>query len=385
MRTRLALTAAGALALGAALGACAGAGGGTGAGTADGAEIGLRVAAAAPARSVPTEGGTLTVFELEISNRGEAPVLLERVAAVTEEESLDAPALALRLVPRVRAEPARRLLLAEGARTALLCRELGAPVAVDREIEATGTNTHGHRVRATSRASVAAEVGAPPRILGAPLEGGGWLVENGPSTFSGHRRAIVWIDRRPRAAQRFAVDFFRVDASGATSRGPRAEDHLAFGARVLAVADGVVAAAVDGIPDNAPGPSERSVEMSHATVAGNHVVIDLGGGAYAMFAHLRQGSVAVRAGDRVVRGQALGEIGNSGNSTEPHLHLHVADGPSPVDADGLPFVLDAFRVERGAEPGQRAGLLPGEGSVVEFPPSRENSATNGAPQAAETR
>ena len=104
-----------------------------------------------------------------------------------------------------------------------------------------------------------------------------------------------------------------------------------------------------------------------------------------MYAHLRQGSVAVRTGQRVEAGDLLGEIGNSGSSTEPHLHFHVADGPSAVDADGLPWVLASYAVERGAPPGQREGLLPGDGSVVAFPPSPESKATRGAPKADETR
>jgi murein DD-endopeptidase MepM/ murein hydrolase activator NlpD len=111
-----------------------------------------------------------------------------------------------------------------------------------------------------------------------------------------------------------------------------------------------------------PDPSARAVEMSNETVAGNHVVLDLGAGRFAMYAHLRQGSVAVRPGDVVRRGQVLARLGNSGNSTEPHLHFHVADGPSPVDASGRPFVLESFACA-GA---QLTGVLPAEGSTVDF-------------------
>ena len=120
--------------------------------------------------------------------------------------------------------------------------------------------------------------------------------------------------------------------------------------------------------------------MSVETLTGNHVVLDLGGGRFAMYAHLRQGSVAVKAGDRVRRGDVLGRLGNSGNSTEPHLHFHVADGTSPVDASGLPFVLDRFAC-RGV---QLAGVLPSEGSVVDF--DRDAShATTGAPSDSATK
>lgn len=349
--------------------------------------LGLRAVATRPPQSVPTDAGVLTIWELEISHRAEGTVLLDRVDASEPDETLPPARLAMRLVPRVRAEPARRLLLGEGARTALLCRtfDAAAPGALSRSVVATGPNEHGFQVTASVTSESAPASEPPPRVLGAPLAGSRWLFANGPATFSGHRRAIVWIRRRPRAAQRFAADFFRVDARGATATGPRNEDHLAWGAPVLAVADAVVAAAVDGIPDNEPGPTERAVEMSHGTVAGNHVVLDLGDGAFAMFAHLRNGSVAVRAGDRVERGRVLGALGNSGNSTEPHLHFHVADGPSPVDADGLPWVLDAFGVEGGPAPGQRSGVLPAEASVVTFPEPRSDRPSTAAPHAPDTR
>ena len=70
---------------------------------------------------------------------------------------------------------------------------------------------------------------------------------------------------------------------------------------------------------------------------GNHVVLDLGGGVYAALAHLRRGSLRVRPGDRVAPGQQLAECGNSGNSTEPHLHFQLMDHPSVLLAAGLPL------------------------------------------------
>jgi murein DD-endopeptidase MepM/ murein hydrolase activator NlpD len=74
------------------------------------------------------------------------------------------------------------------------------------------------------------------------------------------------------------------------------------------------------------------------------VVLDLGGGRYALYAHLQPGSLTVVAGDRVRRGQVLGKVGNTGNSVAPHLHFHVMDGPSPLDANGLPYRIDRFEV-----------------------------------------
>jgi murein DD-endopeptidase MepM/ murein hydrolase activator NlpD len=82
------------------------------------------------------------------------------------------------------------------------------------------------------------------------------------------------------------------------------------------------------------------VPITSETVAGNHIVLDLGGGRYAFYAHFQPGSLKVKVGDRVTRGQVIGLVGNSGNSTEPHLHFHISDGVSPLGSEGLPYVLD---------------------------------------------
>lgn len=72
------------------------------------------------------------------------------------------------------------------------------------------------------------------------------------------------------------------------------------------------------------------------------MVLDIGHGRFAFYAHLQPGSLKVKVGDRVKRGQVLGLVGNSGNSTEPHLHFHLADSKSPLGSEGLPYVLDSF-------------------------------------------
>ncbi|MFD3413407.1 M23 family metallopeptidase [Streptomyces cyaneofuscatus] len=123
----------------------------------------------------------------------------------------------------------------------------------------------------------------------------------------------------------------------------------AFGAPLLAVADATVVRASDGQRDHFSRTSlpalaylmviegsVRSVLGVHR-VLGNHVILDLGDGTYAAYAHVRRGSLKVAAGDRVRAGQEIGRVGNSGNTTEPHLHFHLMDGPDPDDALGIPF------------------------------------------------
>jgi hypothetical protein len=136
--------------------------------------------------------------------------------------------------------------------------------------------------------------------------------------------------------QRFAYDFF-VARRGRTHRAAarRANtDFYCWGQPVLAPAAGVVRTAVDGVPDNTPGA------FADDRPFGNHVVLDLGEGEYAWLAHLRRTSVRVRPGQRVAGGDQLGECGNSGRSSEPHLHFHLQDTDQAHAGAGLPA---AFR------------------------------------------
>ena len=107
-----------------------------------------------------------------------------------------------------------------------------------------------------------------------------------------------------------------------SSAGSRLEDFAIFGQPVLAVADGRITEAVDGLPDLPVGGYTRQ------DMAGNHVVLDIGGGNYALHGHLEQASVRVRVGEQVRAGQVIGQVGDSGNSGEPHLHLQVQNRPT---------------------------------------------------------
>jgi murein DD-endopeptidase MepM/ murein hydrolase activator NlpD len=98
------------------------------------------------------------------------------------------------------------------------------------------------------------------------------------------------------------------------------------------------------VPNTPPGTFPENIPIEEAD--GNHVVLDLGDGRYALFAHLKPGSVRVRVGETVRRGQVLGLVGTSGNSSEPHLHFHVMDNPSPLASNGLPYRLRKFSSTR---------------------------------------
>ena len=218
-----------------------------------------------------------------------------------------------------------------------------------------------------------------PLVISPPLRGSEWLSGNGPANASGHRRAMVPIGGRAHIAQRFAIDFVQLNPDGKTFTGDQKDNksYRCYGAEALAVADGIVVATKDGIPENVPGPTSRAVPITLETVGGNHVILDLGNGRFAFYAHLQPGSLRVKNGDRVRRGQVVGLVGNSGNSTEPHLHFHISDGNSPLGSEGLPYAFPSFEVQGkgwGWKPTtppspteKRQNEIPLELEVVRFP------------------
>jgi hypothetical protein len=176
--------------------------------------------------------------------------------------------------------------------------------------------------------------------LGPPLAGKGWVAVNGCCGSDGvHRTTVLPVNGRLSDTQRFAIDYMRLDGQGRLVHGDPKDVHAYsdYGAQVLAVAGGTVVSTLDTLDDQVPGSLPDPATITLANVDGNHVVLDLGGGHYAFYAHLQKGSVTVHPGDRVHRGQVLGLLGNTGNTSAPHLHFHLMDGPSVLGSDGLPY------------------------------------------------
>lgn len=122
-------------------------------------------------------------------------------------------------------------------------------------------------------------------------------------------------------SQKHAFDFIQTDKNGKffKSSGETNEDYYSFGADVLAPAEGEVIETVDGMRDNQPG------ELNSFHFLGNYVMLKHSEGVYSILGHLRQNSITVKAGQKLLAGQRLGECGNSGYSTDSHLHFHVQD------------------------------------------------------------
>lgn len=149
-------------------------------------------------------------------------------------------------------------------------------------------------------------------------------------------------------SQRWAYDLVMTKA-GKTHQGAgtKCEDYFCYGHDVLAPADGVVHALVDGNPDMPIG-----VLGGGRSPDGNHVVLRVAPGEYLFLCHMQPGSIKVKVGENVVAGQPVGRVGNSGNTSEPHLHVHLQDSDNLLIGEGIPLYFHHYRtagrlVERG--------------------------------------
>lgn len=201
----------------------------------------------------------------------------------------------------------------------------------------------GKEVEAEATLPIRSEFAKTP--LRFPLRGA-WFVAVGPTPHTAHRWALP---------EEFAFDIARLGAGDLSHRGSGTQftDYYAYGARVVAAGDGVVAAMANDQPENRAalrtpnetdsGYAARVQELQMALLAkgatataGNFVMIDHGNGEYSLYAHLQPGSVTVKAGEKVAAGAVIGKLGSSGNSTEPHLHFQVCDAPDPLACAGIP-------------------------------------------------
>ena len=164
---------------------------------------------------------------------------------------------------------------------------------------------------------------------------------------------------------RYSDDFVPVDAVGDTHRGDFDDNAswFGFGAPVLSVADGTVAAAVDAHPDNRSF-DQAGLSRDPMLLFGNHVVIDHGHGEFSVYGHLKQGSVRVQPGQRVRQGEAIGAIGASGSAFFPHLHFELQTAPG-VQAEGLPAYFDHVSRVLGKRRVPRMQAIVGTGEIVE--------------------
>jgi hypothetical protein len=248
-------------------------------------------------------------------------------------------------------------------------------------------STAGDKVEElTSQAAPLAVSQEKPIVLAPPLRGGKWVACGGYNSSLGHRRSLFPMDNTLKDAQRYAIDWLLINDNGQSFEGdPKVVTNAAaYGRPVYAVADGTIVGVVDKFPDQVPPTPSGDRNFP----GGNSITIDIGNGAYAFYAHLKPHSMKVHEGDKVTRGQVIALLGNSGNSTGPHLHFHVTNSPSPLGADGIPYVFDSFQllgeidvdkffaddqqaavqhIDESQFAGTHANELPRSGDVVAFP------------------
>lgn len=326
-----------------------------------------------------TDGLYHVVYELDLTNTKVAPATLRRIDAM----NADAPTHLLasyrdqELIARLRTlqpQPAESAVI-EPNTSRLFYIELTfraldeVPRAIMHHLYILGAANPG----TTTPTPLDYTVGrirldrAPLPMLGPPLAGEGWVAANGCCNSDiTHRGSFQSVNGGLYNAQRFAIDYMRLNAQGEFVHGDPSDVHsyFCYDADVLAVADGTVVATLNNLDDQKPGTLPDPTTITLETVDGNHVVMDIGQGRYVFYAHLKKKSVTVQVGQHVKKGMVLGKLGNSGNTSAPHLHFHVMNGPSVLGSDGLPYLIDDFNLA-----GQ-IDVKAFDESLDESPPSR---------------
>jgi murein DD-endopeptidase MepM/ murein hydrolase activator NlpD len=305
----------------------------------------------APVAFAGSDGKTHLVYELRMTNFSSGNATIEQVDVIGGAGAV--------LKAMDKTEIAGRLHLA-GQRTSTDVLPGSAEASLF--IHATLADGAAVPAKLTHRVRVRAEAAPPGKqeftevggetavdrgavaVIGPPLRGVRYVAADSCCDASRHTRAALPVNGRVWITQRYAVDWEQLDEEGRIYHGPQADvkSYTIYRKEVLAVADATVASTIEGLPNQTPGKMPENIAIEEAD--GNSVILDLGGGRYALYAHLDPGSVRVHKGDTVKRGQVIGLVGNTGNSLAPHLHFHVMSRAVPLASNGLPYEIDDFLV-----------------------------------------
>lgn len=313
----------------------------------------------APIPFMGSDGREHLVYELWMTNASSAEIAVQKVEVLGDGavlQTLDTAAIAGRLQPvgqrqstGMLAKSTQALLFLNVTLTpgSTVPHQLSHRVAIHVEAAPPGNqdfSEDGGEVTVDRRSVV---------VVDAPLRGDSYISADSCCDATRHTRAALAVNGHVSIAQRFAVDWEQMNASGSIYSGLREklESYPIFGKEALAVADATVASVIDGLPEQTPGKYPTHIAVDQAD--GNSVILELGDHQYALYAHLQPGSIRVHKGEHVKDGQVLGLVGNTGNSLVPHLHFHVMDSPSPLGSNGLPYEIRRFTVT-GKTPGTEA-------------------------------
>ena len=266
----------------------------------------------------PSGGRNYLFYELYFRNLASGPLTLRRLEVIGS-DAADAEPIAV-----IEAEQLEALSRPRGARTssdkngnhqfaadqgavAFLCLAFDGNARVPEKLR--------HRVHVDTGVADGPLIGthhSALKVLGPPLTGSNWLLSSAPSLDSHHRVGIFVTEGRALMSRRYAIDFLK-SKDGATFSGDALDirSYYAYGSEVLAVADGRVVAAKDGLPDSVPRTKagfRTAVPITKDTIGGNFIVLDLGNGQFALYAHLQSGTLSVKVGARVRRGQVLARV-----------------------------------------------------------------------------
>jgi hypothetical protein len=306
---------------------------------------------ASPEPVLTSDGRRQLAYELQLINRTASVATVKSLKAVVGDrvvQSLSGKALLAQMSPYGAAEHSISLEPGQGAYV-VMDVSLPAKGKVPSQIE--------HRITVSLKPAQPAVAStyelAPTRVtkreavvVAPPLRGRGWVVGNGCcADFNAHRGTVLPVNGAAHVAERFAIDFVQLSPQNVLFTGARdlLTNYLYHGDQVYSATGGKVVSVTDDLPEPAPGELPKGITAAQA--GGNHVVVDIGHGRYAFYAHLIPGSVEVKVGQKVKVGQVLGLLGNSGNSDGPHLHFHVMDGPGPLASNGMPYRFSNFTVE----------------------------------------
>lgn len=183
-----------------------------------------------------------------------------------------------------------------------------------------------------------------PVVIGSPVKGPGWVVMETTLPTTHHFLMPVTINGVTTVDQRYAQDWFYIDpvtGNAAQGNATLARNFFGYGRELLAVADGTVVVAREGVPENEI--IYHKIPFAFETGTGNTVIIDIGNGKYAGYCHIVPGSIPVKVGDRVKEGDVIGLMGNTGQSDIPHLHFEIVTGkPTLIGGEGYPFVFREY-------------------------------------------
>ena len=213
--------------------------------------------------------------------------------------------------------------------------------------EAIGSTTvHGPVLQTARRA---------PVVIASPLRGSGWATPNGccADPTSRHRNLVLSANGTYVTPELFAVDWAQVvNRSFFRGDGKQLSDYPDFGAPIYAVANGTVISTINDRPEVSPFAPESGnpTVRTPRDFSGNEVVERIGPGLYAAYEHLQTGSIMVRPGQHLRTGQPIARLGNTGNTTFPHLHFGIQDGPDVLTSNALPFEIDRFTLEGNLTP-----------------------------------